>query len=172
MKHLMHPLAAIWRSTLFMWASPHWLQPHILAHTHTQTCSFFIFSLKAPTEHLLSACKWGQVDMRRAGVFSSLFYPCTFSHLHSFRQSKFWPLANFRLKRHRENLCLYTIHIVYRLFSGKSRLFWITALWSKNVPNWHKVLPIIIYLLNKPSSILNQNIISIRILLDIQFGVS
>lgn len=143
-----------------------------LTYSHIQTCSFCIFSLKAPTEHLVSACKWGQVDMRRAGVFSSLFYPCRFSHLHSFRQGKFWPLANFRLKRCRENLCLYTSHIVYRLFSGKTRLFWITALWSKNVPNWHEVLPIIIYLLNKPSSILNQNIISIRILLDIQFGVS
>lgn len=141
---------------------------HTRTYTHTNLL-LFIFSLKAPTEHLLSACKWGQVDMRRAGVFSSLFYPCTFSHLRSFRHSDRWPISDLK---DTENLCLYTIHIVYRLFSGKTRLFWITALWSKNVPNWHKVLPIIIYLLNKPSSILNQNIISIRILLDIQFGVS
>lgn len=37
----------------------------------------------------------------------------------------------------------------YRQFSGKNTLFWITVLWSKNVPNWHEVLLIIIYLFKK-----------------------
>lgn len=37
----------------------------------------------------------------------------------------------------------------YRQFSGENTLFWITVLWSKNLPSWHEVLLIIIYLLKK-----------------------